>query len=254
MDEKEIRSSQHGFTKGKSCLTNPIAFHDEATTWVDEGRAVGIVYLDFSGAFNAVSHNILIDKLRKCGVVWKGPLGKSHSLHTRGIIELAGAISCGTGRSPLAYIGYGCYCGLGGRGWPRDKTDWTSLGGKCYQANKGLTHSLLLSSCPTELVPQAGCCHTHDCCYDKAEKAGCSPKVQRYRWACEQNTVRCDNLTDQCEKMVCLCDQEAAKPPGQEEEVDEAPSTGSLKQPQSLVRDFLVGDFNYPDICWRSNR
>ncbi|XP_074664303.1 uncharacterized protein LOC141916089 isoform X2 [Strix aluco] len=55
------------------------------------------------------------------------------------------------------------------------------------------------------------CCHRHDCCYDKAEKAGCSPKAQRYQWACEQNAVRCDNLTDQCEKMVCLCDQEAAK-------------------------------------------
>ncbi|OWK63896.1 Group 10 secretory phospholipase A2 [Lonchura striata] len=156
--------------------------------------------------------------------VWKGALGKSHSLHTRGIIELAGAIRCGTGRSPLAYIGYGCYCGLGGRGWPKDKTDW--------------------------------CCHRHDCCYDTAEKEGCNPKVQRYQWVCEQNTVRCvkvrpvdreragegqihsqhnmlvllpqplipkgishpqltfsfaDNLTDRCEKMVCLCDQEAAK-------------------------------------------
>ncbi|XP_021254479.1 group 10 secretory phospholipase A2-like [Numida meleagris] len=111
--------------------------------------------------------------------VWKGALGKSHSLHTRGIIELAGAISCGTGRSPLAYIGYGCYCGLGGRGWPKDKTDW--------------------------------CCHRHDCCYDKAEKEGCSPKAQRYQWVCERSAVRCDNLTDRCEKMVCLCDQEAAK-------------------------------------------
>ncbi|NXP56746.1 PA2V Phospholipase, partial [Heliornis fulica] len=100
-------------------------------------------------------------------------------LHTRGIIELAGAISCGTGRSPLAYIGYGCYCGLGGQGWPKDRTDW--------------------------------CCHRHDCCYDKAEKEGCSPKAQRYQWACEKNTVRCDNLTDRCEKMVCLCDQEAAQ-------------------------------------------
>lgn len=56
--------------------------------------------------------------------VWKGALGKTHSLHTRGLIELAGAISCGTGRSALAYLGYGCYCGLGGQGWPKDKVDW----------------------------------------------------------------------------------------------------------------------------------
>lgn len=33
-----------------------------------EGKAVDIVYLDFSKAFGTVSHNILIGKLRKCGL------------------------------------------------------------------------------------------------------------------------------------------------------------------------------------------
>ncbi|GAB0208757.1 mitochondrial enolase superfamily member 1 [Grus japonensis] len=38
------------------------------TGWVGEGRAVDVVYLDFSKAFDTVSYNILIGKLRKCGL------------------------------------------------------------------------------------------------------------------------------------------------------------------------------------------
>lgn len=61
----EIRSSQHGLIKGKSYLTSLIAFCDEATTRMDEGRAMDIVYLDCK-IFDTVSHNILTGKLRKC--------------------------------------------------------------------------------------------------------------------------------------------------------------------------------------------
>jgi len=69
VEEKKVnRSSQHGFTKGKSCLTNLIAFCDGVTCWVDEGRAVDVVYLNFSKAFDTVSHNILLGKPRKCGL------------------------------------------------------------------------------------------------------------------------------------------------------------------------------------------
>ena len=67
-DKRVIRGSQHGFTKGKSCLTNLIAFYEEVTRWVDDGKAVDVVYLDFSRAFDTVSHSILAAKLRKCGL------------------------------------------------------------------------------------------------------------------------------------------------------------------------------------------
>ncbi|PKU36052.1 rna-directed dna polymerase from mobile element jockey- hypothetical protein [Limosa lapponica baueri] len=67
-EKKAIRSSQHGFTKGKSCLTNLIAFYDGMIGWTDEESVVDVVYLDFSKTFDTVSHCILIGKLRKCGI------------------------------------------------------------------------------------------------------------------------------------------------------------------------------------------
>ena len=69
MDDKMgIRSRQHGVTEGKSCLTSLIAFCDETAARMDERRARNIVYLEFSKAFKAVSHNILTGKLSKCGL------------------------------------------------------------------------------------------------------------------------------------------------------------------------------------------
>jgi len=62
-DNQGIKPSQHGFMKGRSCLTNLISFYDQETHLVDEGKAVSVIYLDFGKALDIVPHSILLEKL-----------------------------------------------------------------------------------------------------------------------------------------------------------------------------------------------
>lgn len=56
-DKRVTGSSEHGFMKRRSCLTDLVAFFGELNQWM-RGQQ-GILYLKFSKAFDTVSHNIL---------------------------------------------------------------------------------------------------------------------------------------------------------------------------------------------------
>ena len=49
-------------------MTNLISFCDQATHLVNEGKAVNVIYLDFSKAFDIVSHMILLERLAVHGL------------------------------------------------------------------------------------------------------------------------------------------------------------------------------------------
>jgi len=72
--EKVTRGNKPGFTKGRWCLPNFIAFYDEVTDIVDKGRERDVECLDFHKAFVTVSCSLLViiigEKSR-----WPGSLG-----------------------------------------------------------------------------------------------------------------------------------------------------------------------------------
>ncbi|KAF4788273.1 RNA-directed DNA polymerase from mobile element jockey-like protein [Turdus rufiventris] len=55
-DTRVISNSQHGLTKDDSCSASLLASDDETNTWMDEGEAIDVFCLNFSKAFNTISH------------------------------------------------------------------------------------------------------------------------------------------------------------------------------------------------------
>ncbi|NXG06669.1 PA2GE phospholipase, partial [Sakesphorus luctuosus] len=83
-----------------------------------------------------------------------------------------------TKKFPLAYNGYGCYCGLGGSKQPLDATDW--------------------------------CCHAHDCCYKRLASSKCHPKLVLYKYDIRGTQITCGG-GNYCQRATCACDKAAAE-------------------------------------------
>ena len=59
--------SQHGFLKGKSCVTQKLLleYSEDITEAMEIGYDVDVIYLDFFKAFDNTPHRRLLKKLKK---------------------------------------------------------------------------------------------------------------------------------------------------------------------------------------------
>ncbi|XP_043219453.1 otoconin-90-like isoform X2 [Amphibalanus amphitrite] len=109
----------------------------------------------------------------------------THSRRKRNVVQLGDMMKCATGCSPIAYKGYGCYCGFLGSGKIID----------------GIDH----------------CCYEHDWCYWRARSCftdpfGVSFYVSRYKWSCQDGKPQCAVGTGSaCARELCECDRQFAK-------------------------------------------
>jgi len=63
-----LMNTQHGFRRGKSCLSNLLVFLDKVTQCLEDGDDVDVVYFHFAKTFDKVPHQRLLLKLRGHGI------------------------------------------------------------------------------------------------------------------------------------------------------------------------------------------
>jgi hypothetical protein len=75
-----LHNFQHGIRKLRSCETQLIEFIDDVIQNLDDGKQTDVLIMDFSKAFDKVSHNLLMHKQEHYGI--------------RGMIKTGWKVSC----------------------------------------------------------------------------------------------------------------------------------------------------------------
>ena len=70
-DNNLITNKQHGFRKGRSCLTQLLKHYDSILNNYMKNSETDIIYLDFAKAFDKVDHKLLLKKVRPFGIEGK---------------------------------------------------------------------------------------------------------------------------------------------------------------------------------------
>jgi hypothetical protein len=63
-----LHPSQHGFQPAQSCTTQLLEYFNDLTGALDSSICVDVIYLDFSKAFDKISHSLLLLKLQRRGL------------------------------------------------------------------------------------------------------------------------------------------------------------------------------------------
>ena len=69
-----LNPTQHGFTSGKSTLTNLVEYYESILLLLEHHQQVDAIYLDYSKAFDKCDHDIILAKLENLGI--RGKLNK----------------------------------------------------------------------------------------------------------------------------------------------------------------------------------
>ena len=62
--QEKIDPRQHGFLKNKSCNTNLLTFTESIARSLHEKIGTDVIYFDFAKAFDTVSHDLILQKLK----------------------------------------------------------------------------------------------------------------------------------------------------------------------------------------------
>ena len=63
-----MNPNQHGFRTGRSCLSQLLQHQEQITQYIEAGKNVDVVYLDFAKAFDKLDIKITLQKLYSMGV------------------------------------------------------------------------------------------------------------------------------------------------------------------------------------------